>query len=181
MKMPLQIVFHGLEPSAAIEAAAREKAGKLDQFSADIMSCRVTIELEHKHHHQGRPFAVKIDLTVPGHELRVDRVAHEDVYVALRDAFDHMKRRLEDVVQRTRGQQKHHAEPLHGTVARLDVNERFGFIRTPDGDEYWFGPDNLESARFETLQVGVAVQFLPEVAAEGRQAKRVSLGKHHFG
>jgi ribosomal subunit interface protein len=181
MKMPLQIVFHGMDASEAVEAAAREKASKLDHFSADIMACRVTIELEHKHRQQGRPFAVRIDLTLPGHELRVDRVEHEDIHVALRDAFDGMKRQLEDVVRRTRGQQKHHAEPLHGTVARLDANERFGFIRTHDGDEYWFGPDNLEGARFETLQVGAEVRFLPEVAAEGRQAKRVSLGKHHVG
>jgi ribosomal subunit interface protein len=170
-----------MDASDAVESAAREKAHKLDHFSPDIMSCRVTIELEHKHRHQGRPFAVRIDLTLPGHELRVDRVEHEDVYVALRDAFDDMKRQLEEVVRRMRGHEKLHAQPLHGTVARLDANERFGFIRTHDGDEYWFCPDNLEGARFEALQVGAEVQFLPEVAAEGRQAKRVSVGKHHVG
>jgi len=34
---------------------------------------------------------------------------------------------------------------------------------------------------FEHLAVGTEVQFVPEVAAEGRQAKRVSAGKHHVG
>jgi hypothetical protein len=33
---------------------------------------------------------------------------------------------------------------------------------------------------YEHLAVGTAVQFIPELAAEGRQAKRVSVG-HHGG
>jgi cold shock CspA family protein len=124
---------------------------------------------------------VRIDLTVPGHELVVDRVENEDVHVALRDAFDDMKRRLEDVVRQRRGDEKQHARELHGEVVRLNDAEGFGFIRTPDGNEYYFGRDNLASGRFETLQVGTAVQFIAEVAAEGLQAKRVSLGKHGGG
>lgn len=181
MKQPLQITFHGLEPSAAVEAAAREKADKLDQFCADIMSCRVAIELLHKHRHQGRPFAVRIDLTVPGHELAVDRVQHEDVYVALREAFDGMRRQLEDRVRQTRGQQKEHVQPMRGKLVRLDAEQRFGFIETAEGDDYYFAPENLEGAQFEHLREGAEVQFIPEVAAEGRQAKRVSLGKHRPG
>ena len=92
MKLPLQVVFLGMEPSAAVDAAAREKAARLDHFSPDIMSCRVEIDLSHKHKHQGRPYAVRIHLTLPRHELTVDRVENEDVYVALRDAFETMGR-----------------------------------------------------------------------------------------
>lgn len=103
MKQPLQVRFNGLEPSDAVEAAARTKAEKLDRFHPDIMSCRVTIELSHKHQQQGRPFAVRIDVTVPDLELTVDRVQDEDVYVALRDAFDDMTRQLDDSLQRIRG------------------------------------------------------------------------------
>ena len=73
------------------------------------MACRVSIDLEQKHKHQGRPFNVRIDLTLPGHELMVNRVQHEDVYVALREAFDNMKRQLEDVVRMRRGHVKQHA------------------------------------------------------------------------
>ncbi|MGZ5185895.1 MAG: HPF/RaiA family ribosome-associated protein, partial [Caldimonas sp.] len=63
MKQPLQIRFLGIEPSDAIESAARRKADKLDTFCPDIMSCRVSIEQTHKHRHQGRPFAVSVDVT----------------------------------------------------------------------------------------------------------------------
>jgi ribosome-associated translation inhibitor RaiA/cold shock CspA family protein len=181
MKLPLQIHFLGLEPSEAVESAAREKAGKLNRFAPDLMSCRVTIEQINKHQHQGRSFAVRIAATLPGHELNVDRVHDEDVYVALRDAFDDMKRQLEDAVRRIRGDEKLHPTPLHGEVVRFGDDGQSGFIRTPDGDEYWFGADNVAGLPFEHLALGTEVQFIPEGAAQGRQAKRVSVGKHHLG
>ena len=98
MKQPLNIQFHGMEASAAVETKAREFADKLDAISPDLMACRVNIDLEQKHKQQGRPYGVRIDLTLPGHELVVNKVQDEDVYVALRDAFDNMKRQLNEVV-----------------------------------------------------------------------------------
>lgn len=181
MKQPLQITFHGMEPSDAVEDAARKKAEHLERFASDIMSCRVIVDLSQKHKHQGRPYAVRIDLTVPGHELVVDRVQDEDVYVALRDAFDAMKRKLEDLVRQRRGDEKQHARELHGEVVRLNAADGFGFIRTPDGQEYYFARDNLASGRFEHLEEGQPVQFIAEVGGEGPQAKRVSIGKHSVG
>ena len=177
MKQALEVRFLGLEPSPAVEAAAREKAAKLDQFRGDLMSCRVTIELAHKHKHQGQPYAVRIDVTVSDQELCIDRVQNEDVYVALRDAFDAMKRQLEDSARRARGQEKLHAPQLHGQVVRVSNEDRCGFVRSAEGDEYWFGPDNVSGMPWEHLQVGAEVRFIPELAAEGRQAKRVSVSR----
>lgn len=181
MKQALELRFLGMEASPAVDAAVREKAHKLDQFCPDLMSCRVAVELLDRHQHQGQHYAVRIDATLPGHELVVDRVRDEDVYVALRDAFDDMKRQIEDAVRRMRGDEKLHAQLLHGEVVRFDDERRCGFIRTPDGDEYWFSPENMAGLPWEHLEVGAEVQFVPEVAAEGRQAKRVSAGKHRFG
>ncbi len=106
MKQTLQINFHGMERSDAVQDAVRRRAEKLDRFASDIVSCRVVVDLLQKHQQQGRPFGVRIDLTLPGHELVVDRVEREDVYVALRDAFDDMTRRLEDLVRKRRGDEK---------------------------------------------------------------------------
>ena len=181
MKQALHIQFQGMEASAAVETKARELADRLDSFAPDIMACRVNIDLEQKHKHQGRPYGVRIDLTLPGHELVVNKVQHEDVYVALRDAFDNMRRQLEEVVRIRRGQEKLHALPLHGEVVRVDDVTGTGFIRTPDGDEYYFSRDNLADTPFEHVQPGSTVQFIPEVAKQGLQAKRVSLGKHGQG
>jgi ribosomal subunit interface protein len=96
---PLQITFHGMEKSDAVDDAVRRKCKHLERFAADIMSCRVVVDQAQMHKHQGRPFGVRIDLTLPGRELVVDRVQNEDVYVALRDAFDDMTRQLEDTVR----------------------------------------------------------------------------------
>lgn len=121
MKQPLQLVFIGMAASAAVEAAVREKASRLDRFRPDLMSCRVSVELVDRHKHQGRQFSVRIDVTVPGAELVVDRVQHEDVYVALRDAFDDMKRQVQDGARRAQGQVKTHTG-RDGAAGRPDAD-----------------------------------------------------------
>ncbi len=181
MKLPLQIQFHGMERSEALETSARNHADKLNSFARDLIACRVAIDLAQKHQHQGRPYSVRIDLTLPGQELVVNRVQNEDVYVALREAFDSMKRQLEDLVRKRRGQEKQHPVPLHGEVVRMDDLKGFGFIRTAAGDEYYFGRDNVAGMPFEHLQTGSEVQFIPDLGGEGLQAKRVSVGKHSMG
>jgi ribosomal subunit interface protein len=113
MKLPVQITFRDMSPSEALEANVREKAQKLDRFYDRIMGCRVVVEAHHKHHHKGNLYHVRIDLTVPGQELVVSREpvedhSHEDVYVAVRDAFDAARRQLEDYARRRRHQVKRH-------------------------------------------------------------------------
>ena len=100
MKQAPDIRFVGMEPSEALEAAAREKIAKLEQFCPQVMACHVVIDLPHRHRVQGRQFSVRLDLTLPGRELAVTRVEHADVYVALRDAFDDMRRQLEETMAR---------------------------------------------------------------------------------
>lgn len=106
MKLPLDLRFIGLAPSAALEQAVTAKVAQLERFGSDVVACRVTIEQDHKHQHQGRPFAVRIDLTLPGSELAVNRVQDEDAYVAVRDAFDAARRMLEETVRIRRGEVK---------------------------------------------------------------------------
>jgi len=102
MKQAPDIRFIGMEPSGALASAAREKAAKLELFCPEIMACHVVIEMAHKHQRQGRPVAVRLSLTLPGHELAATRVENEDAYVALRDAFDDMRRQVEDTMRRMR-------------------------------------------------------------------------------
>jgi ribosomal subunit interface protein len=178
MQVPLQIVVRNIPHSAALDARIRGKAAKLEEFDPRITSCRVTVEESSKHQHQGRQFSVRIDLRVPGREIAVTREHHEDVFVALRDAFDAAKRQLEDVVREKRGDVKAHEVPRHGQIARLDADEGWGFIETEDGSEFYFSRENVVHPAFEHLEPGMRVQFIEELAAEGPQAKRVSVGKH---
>lgn len=180
MKTPLQITFRDMERSDALEAHIREKAEKLETFFDPIMSCRVVVEMPHQHKQQGRIFNVRVDVGVPGSEIVVNRDKHEDVYVALRDAFDAAKRKLDDYSRRLRGDTKTHPQEFTGLVARLVPEEEYGFIRRADGDELYFNADNLVNIRFDQLQEGNEVKFIEEMAAEGPQAKRVSIGHHHI-
>jgi ribosome-associated translation inhibitor RaiA len=109
MKLPLQIVFDDLEASPALEAGARVKLVKLNRQHPHILSCRIVFSMVQKHQRQGRPVSVHIELRLSGHALVVDRVADEDPYVALRDAFDAIKRQLDEAVGRLRGQMKYQA------------------------------------------------------------------------
>jgi ribosomal subunit interface protein len=108
MQIPLQITIRGFEHSDALEQHIRDKAGKLDEFFDRIVSCRVVVEVPHKHHQQGKQFNVRIDIGVPGSEIVVNHDHAEDVYVALRDGFDAAKRQLEDYARKIRGDVKTH-------------------------------------------------------------------------
>jgi len=108
MQLPLQITIRDVEHSEALETHIRDKAKKLDESFDHIMSCRVVVEVPHKHHHQGKQFNVRIDIGVPGSEIVVNRDHAEDVYVALRDAFDAAKRQLEEYARKLHGNVKTH-------------------------------------------------------------------------
>lgn len=186
MQVPLEIRFHNMTPSPAIERAARERAAKLEQFADDIVSCRVTIEAPHKHHRQGKLFHVSVDVRLPGGEVVASRDpaahhAHEDVYVALRDAFKAVRRRLQDYVRTRRGIVKAHEVPPHGIITELHPEEDFGRIETPDGRLIYFHRNSVLNADFEDLQTGLEVRFSEESGDLGPQASTVRvIGKHHM-
>lgn len=109
MQIPLQITVRDMEHSQALEARIRSKAQKLEEFFAHIVSCHVVVEMPHRHHQQGKQFNVRIDIGVPGNTIVLNRHQAEDVYVALRDAFDAAKRQLQEYSRVLRGDVKTHA------------------------------------------------------------------------
>lgn len=114
MSFPLTISFRDLEPSPAIEDYIRSWAAKLETAYDRIERCQVVIERPHQHHHQGQRFHVRITLAVPGPDIEVSRDhsldgGHEDLHVAVRDAFLAARRQLEDHARRQRGDVKTHA------------------------------------------------------------------------
>jgi ribosomal subunit interface protein len=116
MQIPLQISFRNMDPSPAVEERIRKKAAKLERFNDRIIGCSVVVEAPHRHHHKGKLYSVRVDVSVPGKEVVVDRAkpvdhAHEDIYVAIRDAFNAAVRRLEDQARKMRGNVKSHPTP----------------------------------------------------------------------
>ena len=185
MEMPLQISFQDMDASPAVEARIRKKADKLEKYFDRIISCRVVVEARHRHQHKGKLYNLRINLRVPGDDLMVDHAgrldqAHEDVYVAIRDAFDAITRRLEDHARKVRGDQKLHEAPDHGRVARLFPD--YGFIETADGSEVYFHRNAVPNHGFDRLGVGAKVRVViaEGESAQGPQASTVSpIGKHN--
>lgn len=202
MEIPLQVTFRHMPPSAAIETSIREKAAKLEDFYDGIMAGRVMVEAPHRHHHKGKAYQIRIYLTVPGGELVVNRApkhldatrlmpsdtperdlieshepsrhgAHEDVYVAIRDAFNAAARRLQDYARRRRGKVKTHESTPHGRVIKLFPGEDYGFLETADGREIYFHKNALAEAGCDRLEVGTEVQFVEEPGEKGPQASTV--------
>jgi ribosomal subunit interface protein len=181
------ISFRQMESSPAVEARVREKIAVLERFHPRITTCRVTVEKDHHARHKGDLFRVRIDIGIPGREIVVDRTgpknhAHEDVYVALRDAFDAAARQLEDDVRVRRGDVKVHPVPSHGEVIRLFKDDDYGFMRTTDGQEVYFHRHSVVDDAFDRLEVGsqVRVTIAEAEGEQGYQASTVQLvGKHH--
>jgi ribosomal subunit interface protein len=188
LETPLEITFRNLDHSDAVEAKVREKIAKLEQVHGRITSCRVTIEALNRQHVKGNLFHVNIEVGVPGKQVMVDRNsgrnhAHEDVYVALRDAFNAARRRLENHSRRRAGRVKTHEVPPHGKIVRLNGFEDYGFIETSDGREIYFHRNSVVDADFDKLEEGQEVRFVEVVgeSEKGPQASTVKLiGKHHL-
>ena len=184
MQVSPQITFRDMEPSPALEVAVREKMGRLERFYDRITACHVVIEAPHRRHHMGRLYGVRIDITLPGGQVVVSRDrqhghAHEDVYVALRDAFDAAYRQLEDYHRRQDGEVKTHQLPSAGQVVSVAADKGYGFIRSLDGHEVYFHEHSVLDSAFARLTPGSAVRFVEELGEKGPQASRVRLVGGH--
>lgn len=178
MKLPLQVIFRNVDPSPALESRIRELAARLERHSDQIMGCRVTVEVPHRHSHQGALYDVRIDITVPDREIAIHRAhprdaSHEDPYVALRDAFRAARRRLQDHERRRHRKPKQHAELPRGRISELDPARGFGRIETAEGRLIYFHGNSVLGRPFGQLQVGDTVRFAEEPGDRGPQASTV--------
>lgn len=186
MNQAVQITFRDIPRSEFVEARIQEKADKLNQFYDQIMTVKVVVESPHSHQHKGNLYHVCIDVTVPDGELVVNRApkdhhAHEDVYVAIRDAFDAAKRQLQEYARKRRGKVKNHQAPSHGMILELISGEDYGRIATPDGREIYFHRNSMVDVDYDELEIGDEVRFAEEVGNDGPQASSViTIGKHHI-
>lgn len=180
MELPVVITFKNLEHSDAVEAAAREHAERLDKFHPRIMSCRVLVEATHRRPRTaGTVYDVRVHVTVPGgdlfaHDEPPPQRFHEDVYIAIRDAFDRMRRELEDYARERRQDVKtHEAAAREGRVTKLFPDRGYGFLETEDGLAVYFHRNSVLAHGFDRLRVGTVVRFVEEAGDQGPQASTV--------
>lgn len=101
MPIPTQVTFRNMGPSTAVEARVLEHSAGLERYHQRITACRVMVEAGHRHHHKGKLYHIRIEVAVPGGDIVVRRDppehhSHEEILVAIRDAFDAARRQLEN-------------------------------------------------------------------------------------
>ena len=198
MKSQMQITFRNMKPSEEIEGWIRAEAAKLETLYSQLMGCRVAVEVPHRHHRNGSPYHIRIDLTVPGGEIVVKRepslsararqlgerkikknsevkIPHKNLRTAINDAFKAAGRRLQDYARRQRGDIKTHAPLPEARVSKIVPREDYGFLTSDDGREIYFHKNSVLGRAFPRLKVGTTVRFVEEAGEEGPQASTVRI------
>jgi len=114
--LPLQITFRHMDPSPALATRIRALVLRLAKFDARITHCHVIVAPPPRHRRHGALYDFHIDIGLPEQVIAVRRArsgasAHEDPFVALRDAFRAARRKLEDYRRTRRGAIKNHSQP----------------------------------------------------------------------
>ena len=198
MKSQLQITYRNMKPSAEIEDWIRAEAAKLDTLYSQVMGCRVTVEVPHRHHRKGSPYHIRIDLTVPRGEIVVKRepslstrarqlgereikkqtevrIPHKKLRQAINDAFKAAGRRLQDYARRQRGDIKSPTLLPEARVSKILPQEGYGFLTSDDGREIYFHKNSVLGQAFPRLKVGTTVRFVEEAGEKGPQASTVRI------
>ena len=105
MSTPLQVTFLKMAASPFLRTRIEEQAERLLRLHDRIVGCRVVVEAPHRRRHKGKLYAIAVELAVPGTTLACHRNppehhAHEDIHVALHDAFDAAEPLLRDYLRR---------------------------------------------------------------------------------
>ena len=187
--IPLQIQYRNFPESEAVSAAIWEAVADLEKVDDHIISCHVTISCPHRKQNKGRIYHAQVRLHLAGADIVINREpeqdhAHEDIYIAVRDAFLAAKRRVDEYVRIQRGHVKAAAGPAHAKIEKLFPIDEYGFLLTPDGREIYFHKNSVVGADFENLNIGQEVRYREEMGNKGPQASSLNVvrksGKESF-
>jgi putative sigma-54 modulation protein len=90
-----------VEMTDAIKTYVEEKVMTLSKFTERYSPCDLAIELilNTKHHNKGEIYTAHLNMSIPGELLRAECTA-EDLYKAIDEAKDELKRQLIDRKER---------------------------------------------------------------------------------
>ncbi len=123
MTNEFQVVFHNIDQSNAVNEAVQKRINKLERYCDQIITGRVVLDSPHNNHHKGKVYSVGLEIHTPTKEVRVnqeqhDNHAHEDLYVAIRDAFNAAERQLKSIDKKHRSSKTHRlASDFDGAAA----------------------------------------------------------------
>jgi ribosomal subunit interface protein len=98
----LEISFRDVGHSDGVEQHIRDKAGKLTATFDDITGIRAVVAMPHNHSYKGKLAHVSLEIGLPGQTVAItrdqhDQHEHEDMYLAVSDAFDKATRKIKQI------------------------------------------------------------------------------------
>jgi len=196
MQVEPRITFRRIRGTEALEADVRARLARLETYYPSIIGARVVVEPAARHHREGNRYTVRSDLAVPGEHLEIRHDAslrpllrarsvqrtrkqdetdpgHRHAKVAVREAFEAARRRLQDYAREQRGAVKAHTGPPEGRVLRVFPRKGYGFLEATDGHEVYFRNTSVLGNGFARLKAGSKVVFVEEEGDKGPQASTV--------
>ncbi len=178
-----EIDFADFKVSSTITKKIEAKLQKLIRHSNRIISAHVTVRLPHRHRNK-HIYHIQVQLDVPGHSIVVNRepemnYAHSDINVAIRDVFDKVTRKLDEVFETRRERPHPAAGAQHAYVLRFDPNSGYGFVVTADGEEIYFNANSLVGSSLDHLKAGVEVRINTEEGEQGLQVSSLQVVGGH--
>ena len=175
MQVPLELQFKDVDQTPDLEQRIRSKVDRMERHCDYLISCRIVVERPHRHEQSGNPYRVRIEARVPpGHDIVVtkspgDNDLSDSLVTVINNAFTAAERQIQGLVERQRREVKTHDVP-RALVVRIDREQGFGFIRTPDGREIYFHRNAFLDGEFDRVEVGTEVRFEEEMGDDGPQA-----------
>ncbi|MBA2778896.1 HPF/RaiA family ribosome-associated protein [Billgrantia kenyensis] len=182
MQTPLEITYQHVSRSEWIDEYVRSRVAKLENFSKDIVSCRVVIEQTQNPHKTGNPYRALIEVSLPAKgELvaeKSDKVTDPQVQLRpiIRSAFEAMEKQLKKQTAKRDGKVKqHNDEPLPPVATVVRIFDGYGFLKSLSGQEYYFHRNAVLHNDFARVTVGTRVRFEPNEGDEGLHASSIQI------
>lgn len=178
-----EISYKGMHRSEALDAYIQERAEHLERIAHGIVTCRVGIEVAQRNHKVGNPYRMRVEINVPpGHDLvavreRTDEELLHGLRTLAREVFDALEQQVRKAATKRRGEVKAHGngEQPAAMVVKVFHDKGYGFIKTVEGEEYYFHKNSVLHDDFERLRIGTEVRFAEEQGREGPQASSVQI------
>ena len=182
MQVPLELSVRDIEERDAVESLVNEKVATLERVCDYLTSCRVAVERTQARGRTGNPLAMRIELGVPGRPpIVVKQEVGEDegpdaLPALVRETFASARRKLNEVVERQRGEVKQHLTPPETAIVGTIFHDRgYGFLETVDRREVYFHRNSVLNDDFDRLEIGTGVRYVEEEGEKGPQASTVAI------
>ncbi len=168
MQVEPEIAYRNVEATSALENHILRGIDRLERTHPRIIACRIMVEIPHPRRVRGNLYRVRVDVTVPGHEIVVNRDpparhTREAARTAIREAFDRVCSQLREHREREAGRPAVTEAPLRGRVLSLSETDGYGFLRSAEGEEIYFHRTGVPNDRFDQIEVGTDVRYVEEV------------------